>query len=144
MQFVATGQTGMMIAGNGIPLDRVIGDFMSGAIESAVLEAAENHEVVLVEGQGGLLHPAYSGVTLALIHGSLAERGPDKPWIIAVSNEGPTPAVLVADTRLLWLEVQVPGFPLRSATVGCPSICCRRMPNLASISDWFPANPWRS
>ena len=70
MQFVATGQTGMMIAGNGIPLDRVIGDFMSGAIESAVLEAAENHEVVLVEGQGSLLHPAYSGVTLALIHGS--------------------------------------------------------------------------
>ncbi len=39
----------------------------------------------------------------------VAERGPDKPWIIAVSNEGPTPAVLVADTRLLWLEVQVPG-----------------------------------
>ena len=39
----------------------------------------------------------------------VAERGPGKPWIIAVSNEGPAPAVLVADTRLLWLEVQVPG-----------------------------------
>ena len=68
--FVATGQTGMMISGEGIPLDRIIGDFMSGAVEREVLRAAERHEVVLVEGQGSLLHPAYSGVTLALIHGS--------------------------------------------------------------------------
>jgi uncharacterized NAD-dependent epimerase/dehydratase family protein len=70
MYFVATGQTGMMIAGNGIPLDRIIGDFMAGAVEGAVRDAAEAHDVVLVEGQGSLLHPAYSGVTLALIHGS--------------------------------------------------------------------------
>lgn len=68
--FVATGQTGMMIAGNGVPLDRIIGDFMSGAVERAVNEAAGEHEIVLVEGQGSLIHPAYSGVTLALIHGS--------------------------------------------------------------------------
>lgn len=70
MQFVATGQTGMMISGNGLPLDRVIGDFMSGAVEAAVLEATSEHDVVLVEGQGSLLHPGYSGVTLSLIHGS--------------------------------------------------------------------------
>lgn len=69
-QFVATGQTGMLITGYGIPLDRIIGDFMSGAMEELVLEAAESHDVVLVEGQGSLSHPAYSGVTLALIHGS--------------------------------------------------------------------------
>jgi len=68
--FLATGQTGIMISGNGVPLDRVIGDFMAGAIEELVLRAAEGHDVVLVEGQGALLHPAYSGVTLALIHGS--------------------------------------------------------------------------
>lgn len=68
--FLATGQTGMMIAGNGVPVDRVIGDFMSGAVEKIVLRAAAEHEIVLVEGQGSLLHPAYSGVTLALIHGS--------------------------------------------------------------------------
>ncbi len=68
--FLATGQTGMMIAGNGVPLDRVVGDFMAGAIEQEVLRASEKHDIVLVEGQGSLLHPAYSGVTLALIHGS--------------------------------------------------------------------------
>lgn len=68
--FVATGQTGMMIAGGGIPLDRIIGDFMSGAMEEQVIQAAAEHEIVVVEGQGSLLHPAYSGVTLALIHGS--------------------------------------------------------------------------
>ncbi len=68
--FLATGQTGIMISGGGVPLDRVIGDFMSGALEELVLDAAERHDVVLVEGQGSLLHPAYSGVTLALIHGS--------------------------------------------------------------------------
>ena len=69
-QFVATGQTGMMISGNGIPLDRIIGDFMSGAVEAEVDRAAAKHSLVLVEGQGSLIHPAYSGVTLALIHGS--------------------------------------------------------------------------
>jgi len=67
---VATGQTGMLIAGSGVPLDRVIGDFMAGAVERLVLEGAARHDVVLVEGQGSLLHPAYSGVTLALLHGS--------------------------------------------------------------------------
>jgi uncharacterized NAD-dependent epimerase/dehydratase family protein len=70
MGFVATGQTGIMIDGEGVPLDRIIGDFMSGAVEREVLAATERHEIVLVEGQGSLLHPAYSGVTLALIHGS--------------------------------------------------------------------------
>lgn len=70
MGFVATGQTGMMISGTGIPVDRIIGDFMSGAVEREVLTAAERHDIVLVEGQGSLLHPAYSGVTLSLLHGS--------------------------------------------------------------------------
>lgn len=68
--FVATGQTGIMIEGSGIAIDRVIGDFMAGATESLVREAAEGADWVFVEGQGSLLHPAYSGVTLALLHGS--------------------------------------------------------------------------
>lgn len=67
--FVATGQTGIMISGSGIPLDRVIGDFMAGATEASIIEAGEA-DYVFVEGQGSLLHPAYSSVTLALIHGS--------------------------------------------------------------------------
>ena len=68
-EFVATGQTGIMIAGRGIAIDRVIGDFMAGATEQMVLEAGEGAELVLVEGQGSISHPAFSGVTLALLHG---------------------------------------------------------------------------
>ncbi len=68
--FVATGQTGIMLEGSGVPVDRVIGDFMSGAVEGCVVKAAEEADWVFVEGQGSLLHPAYSGVTLALLHGS--------------------------------------------------------------------------
>ncbi|MDP3507876.1 MAG: DUF1611 domain-containing protein [Candidatus Melainabacteria bacterium] len=68
--FVATGQTGIMICGRGIAIDRVIGDFMAGATEMMVLEAAQEAPVVLVEGQGSLAHPGFSGVTMALVHGS--------------------------------------------------------------------------
>jgi uncharacterized NAD-dependent epimerase/dehydratase family protein len=68
--FVATGQTGIMLEGSGIAIDRVIGDFMAGAMERLVTAASETYDWVFVEGQGSLLHPAYSGVTLALIHGS--------------------------------------------------------------------------
>ncbi len=71
--FVATGQTGIIIAGDGVPLDRVIGDFMPGAIERQILAACHSHDWVWVEGQGSILHPAYSPVTLALVHGSRAE-----------------------------------------------------------------------
>jgi len=68
--FVATGQTGIMIAGDGIAIDRVIGDFMAGATEQMVVEAAKDADYVLVEGQGSIVHPGFSGVTLALLHGS--------------------------------------------------------------------------
>lgn len=69
-RFVATGQTGIIIAGDGVPLDRVIGDFMPGAVERQVLAASSTHDWVWVEGQGSLIHPAYAPVTLALVHGS--------------------------------------------------------------------------
>ena len=68
--FVATGQTGIMLEGSGIAIDRVVGDFMAGATEQLVVEASESADWVFVEGQGSLLHPGYSGVTLALLHGS--------------------------------------------------------------------------
>ena len=72
-EFVATGQTGILIAGRGIAVDRVISDFTAGAAEQLVCEAEPDSEVLIVEGQGGLWHPAYSGVTLALLHGSAPE-----------------------------------------------------------------------
>lgn len=70
--FVATGQTGIMIEGSGIAVDRVIADFIAGAAEQLVLERA-HYDLLLVEGQGSLNHPAYSGVTLGLLHGAVPD-----------------------------------------------------------------------
>lgn len=71
-EIVPTGQTGMMIAGHGITLDRIPGDFMAGWVERLVVERGGG-DVVIVEGQGSLLHPAYSPVTLALLHGAVPD-----------------------------------------------------------------------
>ena len=70
-RFVPTGQTGIAIAGWGIAVDAVVSDFVAGAAERLVVEGHERGgELLLVEGQGALTHPAYSGVTLGLMHGS--------------------------------------------------------------------------
>jgi uncharacterized NAD-dependent epimerase/dehydratase family protein len=69
-RFAATGQTGIMIEGWGTAVDAVVADFIAGATEQLVLRAAQDAEVVLVEGQGSINHPGYSGVTLGLLHGS--------------------------------------------------------------------------
>lgn len=70
-EFVPTGQTGIAIAGWGISVDAVVADFIAGAAEQLVVEgAARGGELLFVEGQGSLSHPAYSGVTLGLYHGS--------------------------------------------------------------------------
>jgi uncharacterized NAD-dependent epimerase/dehydratase family protein len=68
--FVPTGQTGIAIAGWGISVDAVVADFIAGAAERLVVEGAERGDLLWVEGQGAILHPIYSGVTLGLIHGS--------------------------------------------------------------------------
>jgi uncharacterized NAD-dependent epimerase/dehydratase family protein len=69
-EFVATGQTGIAIAGDGIAVDAVVADFIAGAAELMVCEAAERADWVIVEGQGSLTHPGFSGVTLGLLHGT--------------------------------------------------------------------------
>lgn len=68
-KFLATGQTGIMIDGDGVPIDCVVADFVNGAIESLVLKY-QHHDVLLIEGQGSLAHPSYSAVTAGLLHGS--------------------------------------------------------------------------
>ena len=71
--FVTTGQTGIAIAGWGIAVDQVVSDFVAGAAERLVLEGARRSPpgaLLWVEGQGSINHPAYSGVTLGLLHGS--------------------------------------------------------------------------
>lgn len=71
--FVATGQTGIFVADHGAAIDAVPSDFAAGCVEKLVLDAARDADVVLVEGQGAIHHPAYSGVTLALMHGACPE-----------------------------------------------------------------------
>jgi uncharacterized NAD-dependent epimerase/dehydratase family protein len=68
--FVPTGQTGIAIAGWGIAVDAVVSDFLAGAAERLVVEGVERGDLLWVEGQGAILHPVYSGVTVGLIHGS--------------------------------------------------------------------------
>lgn len=67
-KFVATGQTGILVEGDGLPIDCITADFVSGAAEKLVLEN-QHHEILCIEGQGSLVHPSYSSVTLGLLHG---------------------------------------------------------------------------
>lgn len=69
-KFIATGQTGIMIEGDGLPIDCIVADFVSGAAEKMILQHQQQHDILLIEGQGSLVHPSYSGVTLSLLHGS--------------------------------------------------------------------------
>lgn len=68
-RFLATGQTGIMVSGRGVPIDCVVADFVNGAIEQWVL-AEQSADFELIEGQGSVTHPAYSAVTLGLLHGA--------------------------------------------------------------------------
>jgi uncharacterized NAD-dependent epimerase/dehydratase family protein len=71
--FAASGQTGIMIAGAGIPIDRAVADFIGGATERLVRETAPGNEVVILEGQGSILHPGYAGVTFGMIAGAFPQ-----------------------------------------------------------------------
>lgn len=95
--FRATGQTGILIAGRGIPIDAVVSDFVSGAAELLSPNAATDHWDV-VEGQGSVFHPAYSGVALGLLHGT-------QPDVIVVCHEAGRERVLG------FPEYAVPSLP---------------------------------
>ena len=72
--FVPTGQTGIMIAGWGIPIDRTVSDFTNGAVERMLKRRAEDHDLLVVEGQGSIVHPAYSAVTCGILHGAMPDH----------------------------------------------------------------------
>jgi uncharacterized NAD-dependent epimerase/dehydratase family protein len=77
--FRATGQTGILISGRGIPIDAVVADFISGAAEALSPDAPANHWDI-VEGQGSIFHPAFAGVSLGLLHGT-------QPDVIVLCHE---------------------------------------------------------
>lgn len=89
--FRATGQTGILIAGGGIPMDAVVSDFVAGAAEILSPDAPADHWDI-IEGQGSLVHPSYAGVSLGLLHGS-------QPDVLVVCHEFGRKRVIGLDTH---------------------------------------------
>ena len=117
--FVPTGQTGIAIAGWGIAVDAVVSDFLAGAAERLVVEGhRRGGELLFVEGQGSLSHPAYSGVTLGLIHGSA-------PHVFVLCHQAGSDEIegypghpIPSLPELIELHERI-ALPLRPARVAC-------------------------
>ena len=73
VEFIGTGQTGILLSGSGVPIDAVKADFMAGEIEYLIDNVPNNTELVIVEGQGALTNQFYAGVTLGLMHGAMPD-----------------------------------------------------------------------
>ena len=117
--FVPTGQTGIMIAGWGIAVDAVVSDFLAGAGERLVVEGARRGDLLFVEGQGSIIHPQFSGVTLGLYHGSAPHV------LVLVHRAGDTelegvpghPIVPLPELIQLYESLALPVRPARVAAV---------------------------
>jgi uncharacterized NAD-dependent epimerase/dehydratase family protein len=126
-RFVPTGQTGIAIAGWGIAVDAVVSDFLAGAAERLVVEGHERGgELLFVEGQGAVTHPAYSGVTLGLIHGSA-------PHVFVLCHQAGTTEVegypghpLLPLPELVELHERI-SLPARKATVAAIALNTRSL-----------------
>ncbi|HSC50015.1 MAG TPA: DUF1611 domain-containing protein [Gaiellaceae bacterium] len=126
--FVPTGQTGIAIAGWGIAVDAVVSDFLAGAAERLVVEGHERGgELLFVEGQGSLVHPAYSGVTLGLIHGSA-------PHVLVLCHKAGSTEIegypghpLPSLRELIELHERI-SLPLRPARVACLALNTAHLP----------------
>jgi uncharacterized NAD-dependent epimerase/dehydratase family protein len=144
--FVPTGQTGIMIAGWGIAVDAVVSDFLAGAGERLVVEGAARGDLLFVEGQGSLVHPQFSGVTLGLYHGTAphalvlchaagateidgcpGHKIPPLPELIALHERLALPArparvaVIALNTRRLGEERARAAIELAEEETGLPS-----------------------
>lgn len=73
IEFIGTGQTGILLSGSGVPIDAVKADFMAGEIEHLIDNVPKDTELVIVEGQGSLTNQFYAGVTLGLMHGAMPD-----------------------------------------------------------------------
>ena len=128
--FVPTGQTGIAIAGWGIAVDAVVADFIAGAAERLVIEgSARGGELLWVEGQGAILHPVYSGVTLGLYHGSV-------PHLLVLCHESGATEILGAGGgphaipplhELVDVHERL-SLPARPAKVAAIALNTRRLP----------------
>jgi uncharacterized NAD-dependent epimerase/dehydratase family protein len=114
--FRATGQTGILIAGGGIPIDAVVADFAAGAAETLSPDAAGDHWDI-IEGQGSLLHPAYSGVSLALLHGS-------QPDVVVICHEPGRDRILGVPGYALPAVEDIIDLALRLGRRTNPAIAC--------------------
>lgn len=124
--FRATGQTGILVTGGGVPLDAVVADFMAGAIEWLTPDAAPDHWD-LIEGQGSLFHPSYSGVTLALIHGGQPDalilcHEPTRPHMRGLPGYKPPTLEALRDlsltmARMVNPDVAVVGVSINTAAM---------------------------
>ncbi len=115
--FRATGQTGIMLAGEGIPIDSVVADFIAGAAELISPDNDLNHWDV-IEGQGSLFHPGYSGVSLGLLHGS-------QPDALVPAMMPPAPLLTVGNTSPCRL----------SRTVSTSMSCWAGVPTLTYVAS---------
>lgn len=129
-QFRATGQTGILITGSGVPLDAVVADFMAGAIEALTPDNHPEHWD-LIEGQGSLFHPSYSGVTLALIHGGQPDalilcHEPTRQHLRGLPHYGLPSLEALRDislsmARMVNPQVQVVGISVNTAALSEPA-----------------------
>lgn len=150
--FAATGQTGILVEGWGIAVDAVIADYVAGAAERLVLRGAElagEGGIVLVEGQGSLIHPAYSGVTLGLLHGSLPQalilchdvarlriRGEGEYDFVRIP---PLPAMVrLVEATAAWLR-PAPVLGIALKTLGLTDVEARREVERVQAETGLPA-----
>jgi uncharacterized NAD-dependent epimerase/dehydratase family protein len=126
-RFVPTGQTGIAIAGWGISVDAVVADYVAGAAERLVVEGhRRGGDLLLVEGQGSLVHPAYSGVTLGLIHGSAPHTLVLCHQAGATEIDGWPGHSLPSLAELVELHETI-SLPRRKARVACVAVNTREL-----------------
>lgn len=125
--FRATGQTGILITGGGVPLDAVVADFMAGAVEHLTPDNDPDHWD-LIEGQGSIFHPSYSGVSMALIHGGQPDAmiicdEPNRPHMRGLPDYKAQSLEKLRDTALVLARIvnpncRVTGVSLNTSAMG--------------------------